>query len=427
MPVIKSIGRKDASFGQLVDYLHKKEKKIGVDEKVPHAKAINELVYYISQEDKDVPKEETFSYLHNILGVSPDDLESIKEAFKENDQYRIERRGGVAQYHEVMSFHPKDTAVLKDNPEIVEDMARAYLELRAPNGLGIAKLHVDKEHMHLHFMISPNEVGSSNSIRMSKSEFNAVCKTIQKYQLEQYPELKHSYVQERDEERYQSQREADKAYVKEALEEAFEKATDEKSFAALAEKAGLETYTYRDKLNGVKYDGEKYRFSRLLGNEHTGVDKVKEWNELLKPTEKKQEEEVLKEQEDEKTVPVEDEKQEKNQENQPLEKVEEQEEQTPSQEQAVEEENVQDEPSEINEQQEVEQEVETLEENTIPENETQQEVEIDTAEVEDKESLEDTAQQEVKTQDQGIEPEQEVENDQGQDGQENDSGVELSL
>ena len=67
MPTIKSIGRKDANFGQLITCLHKQEGG----------------------------SETSFTLLHNIFDVSPNDMKGIEQAFKENNRYRKKRKNGV--------------------------------------------------------------------------------------------------------------------------------------------------------------------------------------------------------------------------------------------------------------------------------------------------------------------------------------------
>lgn len=181
MAVIKSVGRKDTNYGQLLQYI------------------------CLAHEGPDQPA--SFTYLHNMTNVEPDDLQSVEETFRNNSTHQKKRSNGVNQYHEIVSFHPEDTQYIQKHPEILEDITRVYLELRAPHALAVAKPHFDKDHLHLHFMISPNEQGSTQSIRMSKKEFGAFKETMQAYQLEQYPELNHSYVASRDAEKYEQKQE----------------------------------------------------------------------------------------------------------------------------------------------------------------------------------------------------------------------------
>ena len=103
MPVIKSIGRKDTKFGQLISYLHKEDGGAAL----------------------------TWTYLHNMNGVEPDDLKGMENAFTANDTFRKKRKNGVGQYHEIISFHGKDAEAIRQNPEILWDFTRIYMELRA--------------------------------------------------------------------------------------------------------------------------------------------------------------------------------------------------------------------------------------------------------------------------------------------------------
>lgn len=269
---IKSIGRKDTNFNQLITYLH--------------------------QHDRE--QQEGFTFLHNIW-VAPDNLDGIEQAFKTNNTYRRKRTNGIGQYHEVMSFHPDDAPYIKEHTELLEDMARVYLELRAPHAIALARPHIDTKHIHLHFMISPNEQGSKQNIRLTKKQFQALRRTMEEYQLKYYPDLKHSYVHSRDSKRYETEKALfttkshkvwqmnergmdteEKNYVKNRVGELLQQARDEQSLFQLAEQEQMEVYRYRGKLTGVIFNGRKYRFRRLLGKEHEGVNKVGEWNKNLK-------------------------------------------------------------------------------------------------------------------------------------------------
>jgi hypothetical protein len=174
--------RKDASFGQLVDYLHKEEP------------VVDQLLGYINKDSAQSSHVQTL--LYNLPGVAPDDIQGITETFKENDAFRHERKNGVVQYHEVISFSPKDRDVLARHPEILMDMARKYLDLRAPHSLAIARPHFDAEHIHVHLMISGNQYRSSETTRISQRVFDQVKEHLNEYQLHQYPELSNSIIKE---------------------------------------------------------------------------------------------------------------------------------------------------------------------------------------------------------------------------------------
>ena len=282
MPIIKSIGRKDTNFSQLINYLHR----------------------------EDGAEQDSFTYLHNITGIDSSNTKRMVQVFTENNQYRKKRKNGVGQYHEVMSFHPEDTSILKKHPEILEDLAQVYLELRAPDSLGIAKVHTDKDHVHLHFMISANKIGTNKSIRLNKKQFQAVRRTIEEYQVEQYPELQHSYAQIRETKqsreqrkqktpKEQSARRTNKLHQmnnRGAMERFFDKKEISSTVKALLastddleelrthlQEYDADVYYYKGNLQGVKYNGRKYRFSRLLKK---GSDQM-EWVEALNKKRKK--------------------------------------------------------------------------------------------------------------------------------------------
>ena len=68
-------------------------------------------------------------------------LSDVVAQFKANAEFLRQRVRGIALYHEVMSFHAADRPTL--TPEIIEDLVRTYLELRAPNALALAMVHQD--------------------------------------------------------------------------------------------------------------------------------------------------------------------------------------------------------------------------------------------------------------------------------------------
>lgn len=182
MPVIKSMSRKDSSFGQLVSYLHKEDPVFG------------QLVGYINKDSARSSHVQTL--LYNLPGVAPDDVNGITQAFKDNDAFRRERKNGVVQYHEIISFSPKDRSILARDPKILMDIARKYLDLRAPHSLAIARPHFDEKHIHVHLMISGNHYQSSETSRVSQKAFEQVKHQLNEYQINLYPELSNSVIEE---------------------------------------------------------------------------------------------------------------------------------------------------------------------------------------------------------------------------------------
>lgn len=172
--IVKTLRWKVGAFGRLVDYVGKS------------------LVGYVGKEG-----DRSGMILHNLRPTS--DLDHIARQFAENDTYRKRRKNGVAMYHEILSFHVQDRAAI--TPDLLEDLTREYLRLRAPRALAFACPHYDREHVHVHIAISGTEFRRSKTLRMDNRAFMRLRRQIERYQLDRYPELSHSVVYLPDRER----------------------------------------------------------------------------------------------------------------------------------------------------------------------------------------------------------------------------------
>ncbi|MDY7091806.1 MAG: relaxase/mobilization nuclease domain-containing protein [Acidobacteriota bacterium] len=154
------MARKSISFGQLLSYI-------------------------------DRPQEASTPLLHNFGGHgSP---EAIRREFLHNAHLLPPRKNGNVLYHEVLSFAPGDRDQLA--PEDLTDLTRRYLELRAPYALAYGRAHFDADNPHVHLVISANNVGSSQRLRLSRREFRQVQQQLEQYQKQRYPQLSHSLAQ----------------------------------------------------------------------------------------------------------------------------------------------------------------------------------------------------------------------------------------
>lgn len=161
--IVKTIRWKTCSFSRLVDYI-----------------------------SRDAEHDESFAVLHNLR---PGNLPSIAQQFRANDAYRKERANGVVLYHEILSVSDLDRDSV--TPQILEDLCRHYLEIRAPNALAFAQPHFDKGHLHIHIGISGVEYKSRKTLRMNNAQFERIRRGLEKYQREHYgEELQHSFVYE---------------------------------------------------------------------------------------------------------------------------------------------------------------------------------------------------------------------------------------
>lgn len=159
--IVKSMSRKSASFGQLLEYISRSEAK-------------------------------TFDPILHNLQTTGNEVKEIEEEFKNNSHYCRKRANGVILYHEVLALSGKDRE--KIDADIMNDLACKYLELRAREALAYGVIHFDHSNPHIHFMISGNLIESHRKLRLSRGDFNRIQKRLEQYQRQRYPDLEHSVV-----------------------------------------------------------------------------------------------------------------------------------------------------------------------------------------------------------------------------------------
>lgn len=251
-----SQGRKASSYGQLYEYITKE----------------NEL--------DSVPSHLIFK--HNVFGKTKAEIE---QEFITNEKNRKLKRKGVNKlYHEWIAFHDKDRDKLSD--KILEDFARQYFKIRNENALYVASVHKDKDHVHIHFLVSGTEL-SGKSLRISRQEFNEVKKAMQEYQIVQYPQLQHSIsdfdkteknvVNSKEYKIIERKGKSDKIILKEKLESIFSKATSRKEWLESISQSELGLYT-RGKTQGVTFNERNYRLNTLGFTEErlTKLDQIEQ-------------------------------------------------------------------------------------------------------------------------------------------------------
>jgi hypothetical protein len=160
--IIKSMGRK---------------KSTGFKGQTVYATLVN---YMLREEDTDIDIEHNLPY-----GVERED---IAEIFKENARYLHQRKGANLAYHEIISL-PANELDKEQVKAALRDIGRMYLEERARDNLAVGVIHTEKEHLHLHLMISANKLYERNRVRLSKDEFLKIQESVSQKAAERYPEL----------------------------------------------------------------------------------------------------------------------------------------------------------------------------------------------------------------------------------------------
>lgn len=222
---------------------------------------------------------------HNFYGSEKTREDEIIREFETNSRLLKERANGNILYHEIMSFSRGYELDDERLFRVIADIGQEYLSERAPRQLGYGVIHRDTDHIHLHLMISANQVGKSDRVRLSKKEFSDIQKRVESFALTRHPELAQTkiYARDRVAERLKtdvreqamktrSKSPSRKEGLKARLHSLFERAVSFKDLAELAQSEGLKFYQ-RGKSVGVVVrdpDGQerKHRLSTLGVEEH---------------------------------------------------------------------------------------------------------------------------------------------------------------
>ena len=222
--IIKSLSRATKSFEGLYNYLTRDEDSL-----------LNTFNLYSTPQQKE---------------------ELIKE-FLDNAKYLKKAKGKNYLYHEIISLNPNNLP-LQEQQNILTDLVSKYISLRAENHLTFTALHKDKDHLHIHLMISANELEGNKRVRLSKKEFSTIQKELEQYLNTTYPQLGKTTHYNKDLNKIKSKKEI----LKSTLHDLFKNSSSKEHFKASAEELKLEFYV-RGKTVGVISEGKKYRLKTL--------------------------------------------------------------------------------------------------------------------------------------------------------------------
>jgi len=191
------------------------------------------------------------------LYANPHDRRRTTKEFLDNAKYLRKSRGKNYYYHEIISLS-KNNLSREQQEKILSDLASKYISLRAENHLTFTALHTDKEHTHIHLMISANEIMGTKRVRLSKKDFSAIQKELEQYVNTIYPELEQTEHYNKDFTKFKSKKEE----LVSTLEELFKKSTSKDLFEKYTKESNLEFYT-RGKTTGVIFESKKHRLKTL--------------------------------------------------------------------------------------------------------------------------------------------------------------------
>lgn len=222
-------------------------------------------------------------------------IQNMVKQFESNELKRkIQRSNANRAYHEIVSFHKSDTDKLPK--KVLLKIARKYVKERSPNSMVISTMHSDKDHLHIHNVISALEFATGKPVRLSRKEFKDVKVRMEQFQEKElgleYSKVNHSKKKEQmlqldiDRELNLRGKRSERQEIQFKLIQIFSKARAEKVYFKELEKAGLELYSRGGKIVGVQGFNKRYRL-KTLGFDPTRIslEKVKE-NSRLKDLQK---------------------------------------------------------------------------------------------------------------------------------------------
>jgi hypothetical protein len=240
--IIKSMSRKEASFGQLLNYMNR---EVG---------------------------DEAYSLRHNVYARQERELEM---EFTNNARHMKARKNGVFLYHEILSISKTSSLSEHDMKDALRRIAHEYVQARAPCSLVYGVVHDDHtHHLHYHLMISANEAGDEKRIRLSKADFQKTKVDLERRVLSEFPELEQKVAMDKQSSERMSQRgeelkrrtgeTPERDGVKSNIHQIFADSLDRQELFERLRAANLNLYV-RGKNIGIVHEisKRKYRLNRL--------------------------------------------------------------------------------------------------------------------------------------------------------------------
>lgn len=249
--IIKSMSRKDHSFAELYDYIKK-----GMEGEYNHPHA----------------------FCHNFYNGF-DDREQILKGFSENVSHLQKRKNGNNFYHEIISVKVNDKINRDKHYEALYNITHDYIKMRADKCLVIGGIHDEHDHhIHMHLMISSNEIGSKKRLRLTKKEFSVVKKLTEEKALALHPELaqevlinakkKSSSISKKEDAlKRRTKKPSIKDQFKDRLKGIFEQSADKADFFNHLEANNIEIYTRGKTISFLDIEHNRKHRLKTLGLE----------------------------------------------------------------------------------------------------------------------------------------------------------------
>ncbi len=249
--IIKSMSRKDHSFSELYDYIKK-----GMEGEYTHPNA----------------------FCHNFYNGF-DDRKQILKGYHDNVKNLQKRKNGNNLYHEIISVKVNEKISRHRHYEALYNITNDYIKMRADKCLVIGGIHDEHDHhIHMHLMISSNELGSKKRLRLTKKEFSTVKKLTEEKALALHPELAqevlinakkktNSISNKEDALKRRTKKPSIKDQFKDKLKDIFDQSIDKADFFNNLAKESIEIYTRGKTIGFLDIDNNRKHRLKTLGLE----------------------------------------------------------------------------------------------------------------------------------------------------------------
>jgi len=199
-------------------------------------------------------------------------IKNMVNQFSHNESKRkIQRSNSNFAYHEIVSLHKSDTDKLPK--KVMLKIARKYAKERSPNSIIVSILHQEKDHLHIHNVISALEFATGKPVRLSRKEFKEVKNRMEHYQDKElgleFSKVNHSKkkdtILQLDIERELNLRgkRSERQDIQDILVGVYARERKEIVHYRELEKAGLKLYSRGGKIVGVQGFRRRYRLKTL--------------------------------------------------------------------------------------------------------------------------------------------------------------------
>ena len=238
-----------------------------------------QLVGYLFKQEKNEKPQPILK--HNLRSRS---VKGWAKEFDQNESLRLhKRKDNIKINHTILSFSTKDKEYISKS--LLKDVSKKFVELRGKDNVYLVSSHHDRQHIHLHIIMSGTKYLTGESNRISKKEFHELKLALDSYQKEKYPKLIHSLPEHGKALKYQASQKdlkfqnrgeqpSQKQQILEATDKLYSRSKSLDHFLSQLKSKGYEPYYRGGQLYGLEnQEGRHFRF-KTIGYEKDRLEEL---------------------------------------------------------------------------------------------------------------------------------------------------------